>query len=111
MLDIAHQRCFHHPRREAVARCPGCGRFYCRECVTEHEGRVLCAACLAAIGVPGMKTADSRWLAVPTMFLICLSGVLLLWGFFYGLGRVVLSVPAPFHQGTVWTKQSWIGDK
>ena len=46
MSALAHQRCFHHSLREAVARCPECRQFYCRECVTEHDDRMFCAACL-----------------------------------------------------------------
>ena len=41
------QRCWNHEAREAACRCPACGRSYCRECVSEHEGRLLCAACLS----------------------------------------------------------------
>ena len=43
---LAQSRCFQHAGREAVARCPECERFYCRECVTEHEGRMICRSCL-----------------------------------------------------------------
>ena len=46
---LTHQRCFHHSHREAVARCPECRQFYCRECVTEHDYRVICATCLKKI--------------------------------------------------------------
>ena len=46
MQNSFHQRCFNHAGREAVARCPECGQFFCRECITEHEDRVLCSACL-----------------------------------------------------------------
>ena len=46
MDDLLHQRCFNHMLREAVACCPECRRYFCRECVTEHEDKVLCAACL-----------------------------------------------------------------
>ena len=46
--SIALQRCWHHEQREAVCRCMACQRSYCRECVTEHEERFLCTACLAA---------------------------------------------------------------
>jgi len=42
------QRCWNHEAREAACRCPACGRAYCRECVSEHEGRLLCAVCLIA---------------------------------------------------------------
>ena len=44
MEDLVHQRCFNHMLREAVACCPECRRYFCRECVTEHEDKVLCAA-------------------------------------------------------------------
>ena len=46
MQNLAHQRCFNHAVREAVARCPECGQCFCRECITEHDDRVVCAACL-----------------------------------------------------------------
>jgi hypothetical protein len=46
MQNLLLQRCFNHGMREAAARCPECGRFYCRECITEHDDRVLCSACL-----------------------------------------------------------------
>ena len=36
MSNLIHQRCSNHPGREAAVRCPECGRFFCRECVTEH---------------------------------------------------------------------------
>lgn len=29
-----------------MARCPECRRFFCRECVTEHDDQLLCASCL-----------------------------------------------------------------
>jgi hypothetical protein len=44
MQDITQQRCLNHMLREAVARCPECSRFFCRECITEHEDKVLCAS-------------------------------------------------------------------
>ena len=40
-------RCANHPARQAVSKCLSCGNFFCRECVTEHEGRLLCAACVS----------------------------------------------------------------
>ena len=35
-----------------VARCPSCGNFFCRECITEHDELILCAACLKRITAP-----------------------------------------------------------
>jgi hypothetical protein len=43
---IRAARCALHAGREAAARCPVCTRHFCRECVTEHHGRLLCFACL-----------------------------------------------------------------
>lgn len=40
-------RCANHDSREAVCRCPACGRAFCRECVTEHDELLLCASCIA----------------------------------------------------------------
>jgi hypothetical protein len=105
MDTIAQQRCFNHPRREAAARCPVCRRFFCRECVTEHDERVLCAACLRRLtrrkGRAGTRTQSIR-LAVQ-----CMAAFLLLWLVFYGLGRTLLRLPASFHEGTLWRDMPW----
>ena len=53
LVNLSQQRCFNHTSREAVARCPECGRFFCRECITEHDDRVLCAVCLGKKGKTG----------------------------------------------------------
>ena len=46
---VAARTCKIHPAREAVARCPECSSYYCRECITEHEFRMVCASCLAKL--------------------------------------------------------------
>jgi hypothetical protein len=103
-VPVLRERCFHHPEREAAARCPGCRRFYCRECVTEHAGRVLCAACLR----DRSRTAVPRALRLGRLFAAApfLLALLLLWLGFYGAGRLLLAVPSQFHDGTVW-EQTW----
>ena len=99
MTSLAHQRCFNHAQREAVARCPSCARFYCRECVTEHSGRVLCAVCL--------KASDQKRSAKGTAWISgtfqVLAGVIVAWLFFFWLGLALLSLDSRFHDGTVWT--------
>jgi len=100
MADIALCRCFHHPAREAAGRCPSCGRFFCRECITEHEGRLVCAMCLAKrIGSPSTKERSLAWLAVAGR---AAAGVLIAWLFFYLVGKLLLLVPSSFHEGTFW---------
>jgi hypothetical protein len=88
-MEALHlQRCLNHLDREAVARCPSCRRFFCRECVTEHEGRILCAGCL--------RTTARR----PVVEVA--GGLLVAWIAFYSLGRVLAAMPDRFHQGTIW---------
>lgn len=103
--DIAHQRCFNHAAREAVARCPECSRYYCRECVTEHEDRVLCASCIAEVASK-TSTAKQRLAFVSGAVQFALA-LLVLWGFFYALGQGLLALPSSFHEGTVWQADFW----
>lgn len=100
MSALSHQRCFHHPEREAIARCPECRRFFCRECITEHEERVICASCLRhqhpqhARGrgtLPGLLRLSQFAL-----------GLLAAWFFFYLVGELLLQMPSSFHDGTLW---------
>jgi hypothetical protein len=76
------QRCWNHEAREAVCRCPACGRSFCHECVTEHEMRLLCAACLARV-TPTSQSRRSAWRSVLPANML-LAGFLLAWIFFYG---------------------------
>ena len=100
MNAVAGKRCFNHPVREAAARCPECGRFYCRECVTEHDNRVLCAACLNKKLEPEKKTR--QWSAIFTSPVQLIIGVWFSWLFFYYVGKILLKIPSSFHEGTIW---------
>ena len=99
MEELLHQRCFNHLLREAVARCPECHRYFCRECVTEHEDKVLCAACLGIRTDAGISRRD-RFGGLARMVHLVLGGMLL-WIFFYYLGQILLSLPSAFHEGTL----------
>jgi hypothetical protein len=102
MPDLSQQRCLNHPAREAAARCLECGRFFCRECVTEHGGRLMCTPCLgrAARG-PLLRRRGMVGALRVAQFL---TGLLALWFFFYCLGQALLSIPSAFHEGEVWTR-------
>lgn len=103
MQLLAHQRCFNHAQREAVARCLGCRNFFCRECITEHHERVLCAQCLAGLArIPLLKRA-----AFPIRLAQCLLGIVLAWFCFYLIGESLLALPASFHEGTLW-RAGWL---
>ena len=105
MAALVHQRCFHHSLREAVARCPECRQFYCRECITEHEERVICADCLKNLTARAMPTRRSFAWAVP--LIQSAIGFILVWLFFYFCGALLLSIPSSFHEGTVWVDKWW----
>jgi hypothetical protein len=106
MSDLIRQRCFLHASREAVARCPACKRFFCRECITEHAGRVICASCLKTLAIAEGRRAGGGWLAgarrLAWTALQCVAGGLLLWMFFYWLGRTLQLLPSDFHEGKLW---------
>jgi hypothetical protein len=53
IISVSGQRCSNHAARTAACRCPACHFFYCRECVTEHDGRMLCAACVRKQSLKG----------------------------------------------------------
>jgi hypothetical protein len=102
-------RCYNHPDREASARCTVCGRFHCRECVAEHDGRMICGACLrkeSPVQAPGGR----RWLAWSARSLQACAAIAVAWLVFYAAGRLLLSVPSAFPEGTVWTGDWWRKD-
>jgi hypothetical protein len=99
-LDLSLQRCFNHLAREAVARCPSCGQYYCRECITEHEDRIICAACLLKLS--HIPLTRRRGFVGLRRSVQCLLGLLLTWFFFYLLGESLLALPTSFHEGTLW---------
>ena len=100
MPGLIDQRCLNHGLREAVARCPECGRFFCRECITEHEERVICAACLKklAVSIPARRRKLTKLIrALQAGF-----GVVLVWLFFFLIGQALLALPSTVHEGTLW---------
>jgi hypothetical protein len=94
-MSISLERCFNHASREAVARCPECSRTFCRECISEHDDRVICAFCLKRLS---KKSVRRYRLAGLTRLAQILIGVLLLWSSFYLLGKALLTIPSSFHE-------------
>ena len=92
MPTILCEKCFNHPEREAVARCPECGRFYCRECVTESDFRVLCATCLAQGSIQEKRSRSWAFRRVGEWVLLILS-LGLTWSIFFTLGKGLAAIP------------------
>jgi hypothetical protein len=97
-MTALHQRCWNHQTREAVCRCPACGRGFCRECVTEHQARLLCAACLAAIArTVKPKTGGLQKLRPALM---TMAGILLAWTIFYAAGESLILITGRIEQAS-----------
>ncbi|MGA2590599.1 MAG: rhomboid family protein [Bryobacteraceae bacterium] len=93
---LIHQRCWNHELREAVCRCPSCGRHFCRECVTEHESRLLCAACLLALArAAPARSHRARALLTPVA---ALGSFFLAWMIFYIGGEILMEITARVEQ-------------
>jgi len=108
MENLLHQRCFNHATREAVARCPECGRFFCRECVTEHDDRVVCSSCLKKLA----RTPLAKRPAFVKLFRFAqgIAGLIAAWFFFFLIGNGLLKIPTSFHEGTLW-QVHWMDKK
>jgi len=84
------QRCWNHESREAVCRCLQCGRSFCRECVTEHESRFLCAACLRHTA--HAKAAGPSVLRRMAPALMTAAGIVLAWAIFFGAAESIITI-------------------
>ena len=101
MPAALHHRCWNHDAREAVCRCPGCGRGFCRECVAEHEQRLLCASCLKAAMSPPPPARGNRLMA---RVALALAGILLVWILFFCAGEAILTYTGRLEQ-TAWVRR------
>ena len=94
-MDLTLQRCVIHADRKAIARCPSCANYFCRECVTEHEGRFLCSNCLQRRPAPiePVQRIAGRFAAV----IGTLIGIAVAWFFFYFIGQLLIMIPSNLH--------------
>jgi hypothetical protein len=105
MSTLAQTTCRIHFNRPASARCPICRQFYCPECITEHDGRFTCAACLKTaretVAKPEKKRQGLSWFQ-PVPILHCLIGLVIVWVIFHIIAQTLTSIPDQFHDGTIW---------
>lgn len=100
MSSLRSRRCQRHAAREAVALCPECRGYFCRECVSEHDGKILCGHCLAA-SIP--QTRNRRKIFGRLFDLVLgAAGLVTLWLCLYYFGDMLLAIPSSFHEGTIW---------
>ena len=85
--SVVQQHCWNHTVRGAVCRCPVCHRPFCRECVSEHDSRLLCATCIrAAVSEPDRARRSTRIWAPA----VILASTLLAWAIFFSLGQFIM---------------------
>ena len=99
-MNLSSRRCFNHVSREAVACCPECSRYFCRECISEYRGRVVCASCLESLTTT--VVAGGSWGGGLFWLVMVFSGLFVCWLWFYYLGSILLFLPSSFHEGTLW---------
>jgi hypothetical protein len=100
MTDLARQQCFNHPGREAIVRCPSCGRDYCRECVTEHDDRYLCSNCLRLQAAKDAR--PQRRFRTPVSALLGMVGLLTAWTVYYAATQYLMLRNGADHSYRVW---------
>lgn len=98
---LAKTHCSIHVERAATARCPSCGSYFCSECITEHEGRLTCAACLhERRETDRTKKKVRRFYFMP--FVQFAVAVAVTWVVFYLIAQFIHDMPVDFHDGTMW---------
>jgi hypothetical protein len=102
LTSVPAALCLNHPRREAAARCTSCGQPFCRECVTDFEGRMVCSACHREKTKAGDKKKRD-WFLITTV-LQASAGLAALWLTAWLLGRLLVSIPSEVHEGEFWNR-------
>ena len=102
---FSQHRCLHHLQREAVARCPECREFFCRECVAEHDHRIICSSCLRKI--TGREDRPKRSFSILLRPVALIAGLFVAWLYFYLIGNWSSAVPSKFHEGTIWNSATF----
>jgi hypothetical protein len=103
-VQTLQHHCLNHAEREAAARCPQCREFFCRECIVEHDDRILCAGCLAKLTKTAGPKGDLRKL---TRVVSAAVGLCAAWLFFYWAGQILLTISPDFHSGEMWKTSFW----
>ncbi len=100
--NITHCKCYNHASREAVARCPQCSHYFCRECITEHDDVIMCAICLEKAS--NSTKQKGHFLSHLIVVMLCSFSFFVLWLIFYYFGQQINAIPDGFHKETLWNK-------
>jgi hypothetical protein len=101
-VPLPSQSCLRHVTRPAVARCPSCHQSYCRECIVEHDYKLICADCLRAL-IESQSPARARFRLPLAAVVQVVVGLALIWLGLYCAGLLLQRIPADVHDGLIWT--------
>lgn len=73
-----------------MARCPECGHTFCRECIVEYEGRMICKECLETLLSEKTSHKGQQLLRRAALWGLSLISFLLAWSFFLLVGRLMI---------------------
>lgn len=78
-----------------------CSGFFCRECISDHLGRLLCTQCLLKLASPPRerRRLNLGWLGRGAQLLL---GLVLAWLVFYYAGRSLIAIPTEVHDATLF---------
>lgn len=93
--SLVKSKCQNHHTREAVAKCPICQHYYCRECVTEHNNQFICVGCLSTTQEE-KKSSKGSVLTILKLILFSVFTILTSWYFFQIIGSFLLKIPTSF---------------
>jgi hypothetical protein len=101
--------CHRHPDRPAAARCTSCKRSYCRECIVDHKGRILCGPCLEHLfASKGDTRSTPFWRTgarVAARLVVLAAAAVLVFEWFHALGGGFKRVDGWIENALAWTRE------
>jgi len=90
MPELSNIRCQNHIEREAAAICMKCQNYFCKECITEYDDKMLCKNCIDDL-LKKNKTTHRKKINLKQFFAI-ITTTLFLWIIFYSSGKFLISI-------------------
>lgn len=107
---LRSRRCVRHSAREAAGLCSVCGAAFCRECLTEHDHRLVCAGCLPKSDAAAKPRRGAGLRRMRRAAGVLAAAVFLLTAF-YLFGATLVKIPPTFHDGTIWQPDGERGER
>ncbi|MCD4819929.1 MAG: rhomboid family protein [Candidatus Cloacimonetes bacterium] len=90
MSKLSQVRCHNHIDREAVSLCKHCHNYFCRECISDYDDKMLCKSCIDKL-ISNNNLKRKKKLNFKQYLAVIFSS-LLLWFIFYSSGNILISI-------------------